>query len=324
MTAGEKTETIEEEKNPPLIDPYSRQIDYLRISLTQNCNHACFFCHHEGESGIGREMTPVEIENLVRVANQRGVRRIKLTGGEALVRDDIIDIVRRLSPLTEDLSLTTNGSKLEELAVSLKEAGLNRVNVSLHTLKPDLHESITGRNNLESVKRGIESAIQVGLHPVKINMAVLRGLNVDEIPELMKYAGQIGAILQLIELQTLSGDEEGKEFWFDLTSIEDDLRKRASHIDQRSLHGRKQYTVPVGNINVKIEVVKPNHNQSFCQRCTRLRVTSDGKLKPCLLRQDNLVEVHSLLENESPDALVNEALERAVRLREPFWKGDDE
>ncbi len=324
MTAGEKMELVEEEKNAPLIDSYSRQIDYLRISLTQECNHACFFCHHEGESGIGSEMTVEEIEHLVRVAKQRGVKRIKLTGGEALLRDDIVEIVHRLAPLTDDLSLTTNGSKLEELASSLQEAGLDRVNVSLHTLKPDLHETITGRNNLDSVKRGIETAIQSGLNPVKINMAVLRGLNVDEIFDLMRYAGRVGAILQLIELQIISDDDEWAQYWVDLTSIEADLSNKAIHTTQRSLHGRKQYTVPVEDTSVKVEVVRPNHNQSFCQRCTRLRVTSDGKLKPCLLRQDNLVEVHGLLGNESPDELVNEALERAVRLREPFWKGEDE
>ena len=317
-------ELVEEEKSAPLIDSYSRQIDYLRISLTQECNHACFFCHHEGESGIGSEMTVDEIEHLVRVANQRGVKRIKLTGGEALIRDEIVVIVHRLAPLTDDLSLTTNGSKLEELASSLQESGLDRVNVSLHTLKPELHESITGRNNLDSVKRGIETAIQTGLNPVKINMAVLRGMNVDEISDLMKYAGRVGAILQLIELQIISDDDEWAQYWVDLTNIEADLSNRAIQTTQRSLHGRKQYTIPIGDTSVKVEVVRPNHNQSFCQRCTRLRVTSDGKLKPCLLRQDNLVEVHGLLGNESPDELVNEALERAVRLREPFWKGEDE
>jgi cyclic pyranopterin phosphate synthase len=122
MTSRGKTGIIEEEKNVPLIDSYSRQVDYLRISLTQRCNHACFFCHHEGESGIGSEMTAVEIERLVRVANKRGVTRIKLTGGEPLLRDDILEIVRRLAPLTDDLSITTNGSMLEKLAVPLKEA----------------------------------------------------------------------------------------------------------------------------------------------------------------------------------------------------------
>jgi len=325
MTAGERTGPVDENKIAPLIDPYSRQIDYLRISLTQKCNHACFFCHHEGESGIGSEMSVDAIESLVRVANQRGVKRIKLTGGEALVRNDIVEIVRRLAPLTDDLSLTTNGSKLEELALTLKEAGLDRINVSLHTLKPELHNSITRRNNLDLVKQGITAAVQVGLNPVKINMAVLRGLNVDEIPDLMDYAGHVGAILQLIELQTIPGDDdEWSQYWVDLTSIEENLSNRAIQTTQRSLQGRKQYTVPVADTNVKVEVVRPNHNQSFCQRCTRLRVTSDGKLKPCLLRQDNLVEVHTLLGDESHDELVNEALERAVRSREPFWKGETE
>lgn len=324
MTEGEKTNPIGKQNNASLIDSHSRQIDYLRISLTQKCNHACFFCHHEGESGNGSEMTVDEIERLVRVANQRGVKKIKLTGGETLVRDDIVEIVHRLAPLSDDLSITTNGSKLEKMASQLMEAGLNRINVSLHTLKPEVHNKITGRNNIESVKKGIEAAIQVGLNPVKINMAVLNGLNVDEIPDLMEYAVRVGAILQLIELQVISDEDEWAQYWVDLTNIEANLSSRAVQTTQRSLHGRKQYTIPVADTTVKVEVVKPNHNQSFCQRCTRLRVTSEGKLKPCLLRQDNLVEVHTPLGNESLDELVNDALERAVRAREPFWKGDAE
>ncbi len=321
MTADKGIDRINTESSAPLVDSYSRPIDYLRISLTQRCNHACFFCHHEGEIGMGCEMTAEEIENLVRVANRRGIRRIKLTGGEALVRDDIVEIVSRLAPLTDDLSITTNGSFLEHLARPLKESGLDRVNVSLHTLKPVLHERITGRANIDSVMRGIETSIQAGLNPVKINMAVLRGLNDDEIQDLMEYAGGIGAVLQLIELQLFSKDDEWAQYWMDLTEIESDLAGRALTATQRSLHGRKTYTLPVSNGTVQVEVVRPNHNQSFCQRCTRLRVTSDGKLKPCLLRQDNLVEVHSLLGSQSLDEMVNDALEHAVSLRKPFWRG---
>ncbi|MFW9955043.1 MAG: GTP 3',8-cyclase MoaA [Candidatus Thorarchaeota archaeon] len=328
MTTGNNTKPPEKKGNScgssPLIDQYSRQIDYLRISLTQKCNHSCFFCHHEGEIGAGNEMTAEEIENLVRIANSRGVRRIKLTGGEALVRDDIVEIVRRLAPLTDDLSLTTNGSRLAELAPALRVAGLDRVNISLHTLKPELHEFITGRNNLPEVKAGIEKALAVGFQPVKINMAILQGINYDEIRDMMAYAGKIGAILQLIELQVIPEDDSMKNYWADLTEVEDELSRTALAVSQRSLHGRKQYSVLVNDRPVLVEVVRPSHNHSFCQRCTRLRVTSDGKLKPCLMKQDNLVEVHSLLGSETADELVNEALDRAVRFREPYWKGESE
>jgi cyclic pyranopterin phosphate synthase len=137
--------------------------------------------------------------------------------------------------------------------------------VSLHTLKPELHEYITGRKNLDSVKRGIEAAIHAGLSPVKINTAMLRGLNVDEIPDLMEYAGRVRAILQLIELQIITDDDELTQYWVDLTNVEENLRKRAIRIMQRSLHGRKQYTIPIDDIIVQVEVVRPNHNQSFCQ-----------------------------------------------------------
>jgi cyclic pyranopterin phosphate synthase len=320
--AGSTPDKRDSINGSPLVDPYSRRIDYLRISLTQECNHVCFFCHREGETCAGTEMTPEEIERLVQVANERGIRRIKLTGGEALLREDIVEIVRRLDPLTDDLSLTTNGSRLHELALPLRDAGLDRVNVSLHTLNHALHEYITGVQDLEEIKRGIETAIEVGLTPVKLNMPILAGFNDNEIPEIMEYAGRIGAILQLIELQNLPDEDRWKRYWFDLTPIEEDLERRAVKVTQRSLHGRKQYTIPLDETTVQVEVVKPQHNQSFCQRCTRLRVTSDGKLKPCFLKQDNLVEVRSLLSGESNSDMINDALEQATRLREPYWKGD--
>ncbi len=269
-------------------------------------------------------MTASEVERLVQRANQRGIRKVKLTGGEVLLREDIVEIVRRLAPLTDDLSLTTNGTRLAELASKLKQAGLDRVNVSLHTLRDDVHRRIVGADDLNVIKRGIETAIEVGLFPVKINMTILRGYNEGEIGEMMEYAGTIGAILQLIELQPMPteiGWSDG--LWVSLDSIERGLEKRATQVNQRSLHGRRQYTVPLQGKEVLVEIVRPHHNSSFCARCTRLRVTSDGRLKPCLLRSDNLVDVHDLLKT-AKDAQIDRALELVTTLREPYWKGGDD
>ncbi len=309
----------------PLADRFGRTVDYLRISLTQRCNYSCFFCHHEGEHQEGPEMTLEEIETLVRAASRRGIRRVKLTGGEALLREDFLDIVKSLAPLVDDLSLTTNGSRLEEMALQLKNAGLDRVNVSLHTLKPATFVKITGRENLEAVKRGIQAAVEVGLNPVKINMTILKDTNENEIETMMEFAGRTGAILQLIELQFMpeENDRTWQRYWVDLDTAEQQLELEASEIRKRSLHARRQYTVPLAHGEVVVEVVRPTHNSSFCESCTRLRMTSDGRLKPCLLRHDNLVDIRCLLGEESLGSSLDGALVRAVEAREPYWRGED-
>ncbi len=306
-----------------LIDRFGRPVDYLRISVTQRCDHQCFFCHREGERFPGEEMTPGEIERIVRVAARQGVRRVKLTGGEALVRDDIVEIVRRIAPLVEDLSLTTNGSRLAVLAQDLADAGLNRVNVSLHTLDRETHLRITGTDDIDEVKRGIERAVQVGLSPVKINMTVLRGYNERDIPAMLRYAASVGAILQLIELQPMpDGPEWIRGLWFGLSEIEEEVRRRALRVTRRRLHGRMQYELLVdGSGTVRVEFVKPLHNNEFCSACTRLRVTSDGRLKPCLLRSDNLVDVGGSLHSMSDEEVLR-AIEEAVCRREPYYRGE--
>ncbi len=309
----------------PLVDEYGRHINYLRLSLTQRCNHSCFFCHREGEADPGDEITGEEIERLVHLVSRLGITRVKLTGGEPLLREDIIDIVKALSPMVEDLSLTTNGSLLEEKAFALKEAGLNRINVSLHTLREETHGKVTGSNDLDIVKQGIEKSIEVGLTPIKINMTVLRGLNEKEVITMINFAGEIGATLQLIELQEIA-DIPGthSNFWVNLDQIEEYLRNVAIKVEQRTLHGRRIYTVLTKNGQTTIEVVRPMHNPSFCGQCTRLRVTSDGKLKPCLLRNDNLVNTRVVRDETDTEGALLAALLKAVKVREPFWKEEDQ
>ncbi|MDH4212757.1 MAG: GTP 3',8-cyclase MoaA [Candidatus Thorarchaeota archaeon] len=326
--SNSNSNTLESEQQTPAnqtyIDGFGRPVDYLRVSLTQRCNHFCFFCHHEGESHPKSEMTLTEIEKIVVHATRHGVRRLKLTGGEPLLREDILDIVRMVSPLVEDLSMTTNGTLLEDKALDLKRAGLSRVNISLHSLKEDTYHRITGTNNLETVKRGIKRAVEVGLSPVKLNMTVLHGFNESEIMDMMEFAAETGCILQLIELQHMPNDDsERRELWFNLDSIEDEIGKRAIRTDQSHIHRRKQYVVKMNNgCEVKIEVVRPMHNSMFCEGCTRLRVTSDGKLKPCLLRSDNLVEI--LFEDgvHSNKGSLELAFKEAVKNREPYWRDE--
>ena len=300
-----------------LVDPYGRPINSLRISLTQRCNFNCFFCHHEGEHDSGDELTIDEVERIVKLASSQGVKKVKLTGGEPLVRKDIVEIVKRIKPYVNEVSMTTNASRLEDLACPLKEAGLARVNVSLHTLCPESFEDITG-NGTETVTKGIEAAVKCGLNPVKLNMVVMKGVNHAEIDEMIDYSKKVGATLQLIEFQELEdGVEHYGKYHYDLIPVEEELEKRSERVVERRMHLRKIFHLKEGS---RVEVVRPMHNSKFCAYCTRIRVTSDGKLKSCLMRDDNHVPFVSLMRGGASDEELLGALEEAVSRRVPFWR----
>jgi len=220
-----------------------------------------------------KEMTPGEIEKIVRIAVQFGVRDVKVTGGEPLLREDLESIFSRISsiPGVEDISMTSNASSLSSRAEVLRKAGLQRVNVNLLSLDPELYNHYTG-GDLEETKRGIEAALEVGMYPVKANMLVLKGLNSDEIPSMMEYCGKAGVILQLLELEKVNmSDDYYQTYHYDLTGIESRLEKEALQIEVREkMQGRKVYHLPT----VKVEVVHPMENTEFCAKCTRLRLTS--------------------------------------------------
>ena len=304
--------------NQNLVDPHGRPINSLRISLTQRCNFNCFFCHQEGEHSPGDELTAEEIEAAVSVAAELGITKVKLTGGEPLLRDDVVEIVRRISPYVEEVSMTTNASLLEEKACSLKEAGLRRVNVSLHTLNPDGFKAITGCSDEDLVRRGVEAALRCGLHPVKLNMVVMKGVNSDEIPEMIRFSRETGTVLQLIEFQELeNGAKYYEKYHYDLKPVEAELENEAIRVEERELHRRRVYHLGDG---AQVEVVRPMHNSRFCAYCTRLRLTSDGRLKPCLMRDDNLVPFVELVRAGEPRERLVEAFREAVARREPYWR----
>jgi cyclic pyranopterin phosphate synthase len=300
-----------------LVDPHGRQVNSLRISLTQRCNFDCFFCHQEGESGPNGEVTPEDIETVVSVAAELGINKVKLTGGEPLLRDDVVEIVRRISPYVDEVSMTTNGYMLKEKACDLRDAGLKRVNISFHSTDPEKFCKIIGRESVQAVREGVEEALRCGLSPIKLNMVVMKGINDEEIEDMIAFSKEAGVTLQLIEYQALEkGVEDYTSYHFDLKPLEEQLAARSQSIVEREMHRRKQYHLKGGGI---VEVVRPMHNSEFCAYCTRLRMTSDGHLKPCLMREDNHLEAVSLMRNGSREELV-EAFNEAVAAREPFWK----
>jgi len=263
-------------------------------------------------------MSAEEIGKIVEIAAEFGVKRVKLTGGEPLLRQDIADVVEAVAraPI-EEVSMSTNGTLLADAAYELADAGLARVNISLDTLDPDTYAFITGKHLLADVLSGLDAALDAGLAPVKLNMVVLSGLNEDEIERMIDYISRKGAILQLIELLEMpDGGQNFNRYYLDLSDVERLLSERATAVQTRqSMHARKKYILPEG----EVEVVRSMHNSEFCMHCTRLRLTPDGYLKTCLMSNDGLVDVLSHVREGTIDR-ARTAFKEAVMLREPYFK----
>ncbi len=306
-------------------DRFGRPVKSIRVSVTERCNLNCFYCHREGEWHKHRsEMTPEEIEKILRIARELDIRKVKFTGGEPLFREDIVEIVERSAPLMDkDVSLTTNGTLLSKYAYDLKEAGLDRVNVSLDTLNPEKYAKITRKNMLNYVIDGIYAAVDAGLNPVKLNMVLLKGINEDEIEDMIRFSADTGTILQIIELEAPIEKEQTeffKKYHVNPKFIEEHLERIAEQIKYNELHRRKRFIFNFDGKRAEVEIVRPMHNSEFCMYCTRIRLTSDGKLKPCLLRDDNLVDILTPMRNGADEKDLKDLFIEAIMRREPYWK----
>ncbi|WP_091937852.1 GTP 3',8-cyclase MoaA [Methanolobus profundi] len=294
-----------------LTDPYGRTVRSLRMSITDRCNLNCIYCHNEGHIGHSKEMSVDTIVNIVDVASQFGVNRLKLSGGEPLLRKDLEDALVRL-PEMRDVSLTTNAVLLRDRASSLREAGLNRVNISLDTLDPEKYNMITncGNGTFDKVLDGIHAAVDAGLTPVKLNMVLLKDLNDNEIADMLEFTRNYGGnvILQLIELMDF---RDLPQYRINAREVEQSLLNVSSDVKVRELHKRKKYIID----GAEVEFVRPVDNTEFCANCNRLRVTADGQLKPCLLINDNHVDVANATREELPDLFRS-----AVSKRVPFCR----
>ena len=269
-------------------DDYERPIISLRISITNRCNVNCIYCHHDGMLDSSSEMTPDEIYEICRIAKKLGVEKIRLSGGEPLVRPDIVEIIEKVNSLDfKDISITTNGIFLDKYAKDLFDAGLDRVNVSLDTLNEETYKMIVGKNVLQRVKDGIVESCAVGLYPVKINMVVMNNINNDEIMDMFEFTKHYPLA----------------EFEKYLAEIADDIRVRPFMQD------RKKYFIDGG----EIEVVHPVDNTNFCKNCTRLRITPEGKIKPC---------IEYIREGVSDEELVDIFL-KGIHNREPYYKEEN-
>lgn len=307
-------------------DRYGRAFTDLRVSLTQRCNLRCVFCHMEGQPVSREELTSEEIETVVRAAVRAGVERVKLTGGEPTLRTDIVEIVRKLSALVPEVSMTTNGLRLEELAGPLHAAGLTRVNVSLPSLDRTTYRELTGVDGLDRTVAGVRAAVAAGMGPVKLNVVSLAGASADphSFERLLAFARDVGAWIQVIEFENVRGrvdPEVYRSLHSELGRLTQDAVRSAFLTGYNPLHHRPRYSVSDGGPPVTLEVVQPVENPEFCMACERLRLTSDGQLKGCLMTNAGLVDLRPILRQPDPTEGLAEAFALAVDRRRPFFTG---
>lgn len=304
-----------------ITDPFGRPINNLRVSITQQCPLKCFFCHKEGQNYVSsNEMKAEDIERIVEIVSDYCCDlKVKITGGEPLLRDDILEIIQRINtiPKVKEAALTTNGILLNRLAKPLKEKGLKRVNVTLNSLNPSTYRYITGTDLIRDVVKGIKASVKAGLSPVKVNMVVLKDINAAEVWDMVRFSIKNNLILQLIEFETYNEkDEYYKKYHLDLSEIENELKERSQEIIIRKMQKRNKYLLRGGG---EVEVVKPMHNSEFCANCYKLRITSDGKFKPCLFCSHNQVDFLTPMRDGASDIALKELLREAIQRRRPYF-----
>jgi len=299
----------------PLIDPYQRRIDYLRLSVTDRCNLRCLYCMPStGVPFLPHEdiLRYEELERIARIAISLGITKIRLTGGEPLVRRDLPHLCERIArlPELESLSLTTNGVLLPQFAQDLFNAGISRLNISLDTLSPEKYARVTGINAFFQVWKGIHQARVIGFQPIKINVVVMRDLNAEEIGDLASLTYTFPFHVRFIELmQFLPGVQE--RHFFSGEEIKERLQRLDRLLPAHSEHSNgpaRYYRFP-GALG-KIGLITPV-TQHFCHTCNRLRVTANGKLRNCLFTREE-VDLRSLLRRGAADKDIEVAIRQAI------------
>ena len=277
----------------PLVDPYNRHVNYLRVSVTDRCDFRCVYCMSENMSFLSKSdvLSLEELDRLCTAFVSRGVRKLRISGGEPLVRRDIMWLFQRLgrhldTGALEELTLTTNASQLERHAKALFDAGVRRINVSIDTLDPEKFKKITRWGKLEQVLAGIDAAVDLG-HRIKINAVALRGINDDEIHDMVAWCGEREFDLTFIEVMPMGeigGDMRLDQYW-PLSMVCSELKKRWTLTDIEDTTGGPARYVRVGETDGRIGFITPmTHN--FCESCNRVRVTCTGTLFMCLGQED--------------------------------------
>lgn len=297
-------------KNFCMNDSFGRQVDYLRISITDRCNERCLYCMPEGYKGwqhTSDHLTKEEIIRVVQVAASLGFRKFRLTGGEPLVRHDILEIVDAMGKISgvEVIGLSTNATKLAALAKPLKDAGIRTVNISLDALDPQVYQRVTG-GNVNAVIGGIRAAVAAGFECVKLNCVLMRGVNEQEIWPLVLFAAEHDLPLRLIELMPLTRTDvlTQKDFFpvgeaMQLLRQHDELLPKP---EKQLGHGPAKYYL-LKQTGALVGFIGALTNQHFCEQCNKMRITADGKIRPCLGDHGELDLRKALRESDEDEPL---------------------
>lgn len=303
----------------PLVDGFQRRITYLRLSVTDRCDLRCAYCMPERMTFLPKKDV-LSLEELYDLASgfiARGVTKIRITGGEPLVRRDILDLITalgcRLGHDLAELTLTTNGTRLAAHAEALAKAGVRRVNVSLDTLDRARFAGLTRRDSLPQVLEGIAAAKAAGIK-VKLNAVALKGVNADELPDLIAWGHSEGHDVTLIEVMPLGDvEEERLDQYLPLDAVRADLESRWTLTDSSHTTGGPARYVDIAETGGRLGFIAP-HTGNFCSGCNRLRVTATGQLYPCLGGGEQ-VDLRAALRSDAPETRLAEALNEALRIK---------
>lgn len=297
----------------PLIDPFGRRVEYLRLSVTDRCDLRCAYCIPEGFKGFEEPahwLTFAEIERVLAAFAQLGLQRVRLTGGEPLLRRNVTELAARIAALPgiDDLSISTNATQLAKHAETLYAAGVRRLNVSLDALDPECLAAITGRDALADILAGLDAAQQVGFAPIKLNMVVMQN-NVDQVDAMVDYCLARGFVLRLIELMPM-GETARRLGYVDLQPIRARLQQRFGLVDTLLTGGGPARYLGTPNGQFNVGFITPM-SQHFCATCNRVRLTVDGVLHLCLGQEDR-VELRPLLRAGINDSELVAVLREAI------------
>jgi len=300
----------------PLTDRFGRAIEYLRLSVTDRCDLRCAYCIPNGFKDFEEPehlLTFDEIERLLGVFAALGMKRLRLTGGEPLLRRNVSELVQRIAALPgiEDVSLSTNATQLARMAVELKAAGVTRLNVSLDSLDADTVARINGRPVLNEILAGLEAASAAGFAPIKLNMVVMRD-NADEVDAMVDFCLERGYVLRLIELMPM-GDTARKMGYVDLQPIKHQLQARFSLVDAMLPGGGPARYLGTTDGRFTVGFITPL-SQHFCATCNRVRLTVDGQMNLCL-GQEERMDFRTLLRGGASDDELAAAVRRAIDLK---------
>lgn len=305
--------------NNNLIDPFNRKIDYLRVSITDLCNFRCVYCRPpEGVPLLSHTdiLRYEEILEIVGVAAELGIRKIRVTGGEPLVRRGVVDFIRNLTAINSirDVGLTTNGALLAEMASDLKNAGLNRINISLDSLRREVFAAITGKDMLGKVMQGIKRALECGFDPVKINVVLLKGINEPDIPDFARITLDQPVDVRFIERMPFGGEPTplGSPDSFSAFKALDMIRSEVGALVpvERGPMDGPATMFRLAGAKGRIGVIDPVTGH-FCGTCNRLRLTAKGALRPCLLSSRE-IDLKSALRSGMGRQAIAEILRNAV------------